>query len=90
MVRLQPIALIAAAFLTWSAATSRAGSQADALIRRTKVECLEAAANDPTYAGHPMAVMSAFYPCVAVSNTLARRSHWHQTRSRCVLAPLFV
>jgi hypothetical protein len=56
MVKLKPIALIAAAFLTWSAPTSRAGSQADALIQRTKVECLEAAANDPKYAGHSMAV----------------------------------
>jgi hypothetical protein len=67
MLELKPIAVIAAAFLTWSAATSRAGRQADALIQRTKVECLEAAANDPKYAGHQMAVMSAFCPCVAVA-----------------------
>ena len=72
----KPIALIAAAFLTWSAPASRADSHADALIQRTEIECLEAAANDPKYAGYPMAVMSAFYPCVAVSNTVARRSHW--------------
>ena len=63
----KPIALIAAAFLTWSAPASRAGSQADALIQRTEIECLEAAANDPKYAGYPMAVMSAFCPCVAVA-----------------------
>ena len=67
MVKLKPIALIAAAFLTWSAPTSRAGGQADALIQRTKLECLEAAANDPKHAGHPIAVMSAFCPCVAVA-----------------------
>jgi hypothetical protein len=67
MLELKPIAVIAAAFLTWSAATSRAGSQADALIQRTKVECLEAAANAPKYAGHQMAVMSAFCPCMAVA-----------------------
>jgi hypothetical protein len=67
MLELKPIAVIAAAFLTWSAATSRAGSQADALMQRTKVECLEAAANAPKYAGHQMAVMSAFCPCVAVA-----------------------
>ena len=63
----KPIALIAAAFLTWSAPASRTGSQADALIKRTEIECLEAAANAPNYAGHPMAVMSAFCPCVAVA-----------------------
>src|SRR5215469_16617361 len=63
----KPIALIAAAFLTWSTPTSRAGSRADALIQRTKLECLEAAAHDPKSSGTPMAVISAFCQCSAVA-----------------------
>jgi hypothetical protein len=68
----KPIALIAAVFLTWSAPASRAGSQADALIQRTEIECLEAAANPPNYAGHPMAVMSASLPACCFGSGLAR------------------